>query len=134
MKYLLCRALVVVSLLAPGVVRAQASGAQAPAVATAAKHTYFVKLIPPRPTFATDMTDAEGKLMEQHADYWLAQFDKGKVLILGPVLDPKGAFGMVVIETATEAEARELAMNDPTVKAGLNRIEVSPMRVFRMRK
>ena len=48
---------------------------------------------------------------------------------------PKGAFGMAVLETATEEEdARTLAMNDPSVKAGLNKVEISPMNVFLMKK
>lgn len=70
--------------------------------------------------------------MQQHAQYWADQFKTGKVLIIGPVLDPKGAFGMAVVE-CSEAEARAMADNDPSVKAGLNKIEVLPMRVF-MRK
>jgi hypothetical protein len=49
-------------------------------------------------------------------------------------LNPKGAFGMAVLETATEEEARTLAMNDPSVKAGLNKVELSPMRLFLMKK
>jgi uncharacterized protein YciI len=41
---------------------------------------------------------------------------------------------MAVLETATEEEARTLANNDPTVKAGLNKVEVSPMHVFYIKK
>jgi len=92
-----------------------------------------MKLIPPRTTFASDMTADEAKLMQQHEDYWKAQFTTGRVLIIGPVLDPKGIFGMAVLETTTEEEARTLAMNDPSVKAGLNKAEISPMRVFLMK-
>jgi uncharacterized protein YciI len=115
-------------------IHAQNPTATAPAAASAQKLRFLLKLIPPRPTFATDMTPEEGKLMQQHADYWKSQFATGCVLIIGPVLDPKGAWGMAVLETATEEEARTLAMNDPSVKAGLNRVELSPMRVFLMKK
>ena len=80
------------------------------------------------------MTAEEAKLMQQHEDYWKAQFATGSVLIIGPVLDSKGVFGMAVLETATEEEARTLAMNDPSVKSGLNKVEISPMRVFLMKK
>jgi uncharacterized protein YciI len=113
--------------------RAQVPAA-APAVAPAPKLRFFLKLVPPRPTFADDMTPEEGKLMQQHADYWKAEFAKGTVLIIGPVLDPKGIFGMAVLETVTEEEARSLAMNDPSVKAGLNKFELSPMQLFLMKK
>jgi uncharacterized protein len=113
--------------------RAQSTDA-APAVAPAQKLRFFMKLVPPRTTFATDMTAEEAKLMQQHEDYWKAQFATGSVLIIGPVLDSKGVFGMAVLETATEEEARTLAMNDPSVKSGLNKVEISPMRVFLMKK
>ena len=33
--------------------------------------SYFVyKLIPPRPTFPVDITDAEAAIMQQHFAYW----------------------------------------------------------------
>jgi uncharacterized protein YciI len=112
--------------------------AQDPVAATAAppvkKLRFFMKLVPPRTTFPGDITPEETKLMQQHADYWAEQFKKGTVLIIGPVLDPKGAFGIAVLETATEEEARTLAMNDPSVKAGLNKVELSPMQLFLMKK
>jgi uncharacterized protein YciI len=114
-------------------VRAQDSAA-APATPPIQKLRFFMKLIPPRATFVDDITPEEAKLMQQHADYWAEQFKKGTVLIIGPVLDPKGAWGMAVLETATEEEARTLAMNDPTVKAGLNTVELSPMQLFLMKK
>jgi uncharacterized protein YciI len=34
------------------------------------------------------------------------------------------------LEAASRDEAVTLANNDPTVEAGLNKVEVSPMRVF----
>jgi len=45
---------------------------------------FFLKLIPPRPTFATDMTPEEGAVMQKHAAYWAEMFKTGKVLIIGP--------------------------------------------------
>ena len=118
----------------PAVHAQNATTTPATVPAPAPKQRFFLKLIPPRPTFADDMTTAEEKLMQEHADYWAAEFTKGTVLIIGPVFDPKGAWGMAVLETSTEDEARTLAMNDPTVKAGLNKVEISPMRVFRIKK
>jgi uncharacterized protein YciI len=129
MKPLLIATLFLAGLVAPP--RAHGQTATAPA---AQKQRFFLKLVAPRATFATDMTPEETKLMQQHADYWAKEFAKGTVLIIGPVLDPKGAFGMAVLETATEDEARALAMNDPSVKAGLNTVEISPMRLFLMKK
>jgi uncharacterized protein len=133
MKALISTALMLTALLAPQLSLAQNATAST-AATPARKQRFFLKLAAPRPTFAADMTPEEAKLMQQHADYWTAQFAKGTVLIIGPVLDPKGAFCMAVLETATEEEARSLAMNDPSVKAGLNTVEVSPMRLFLMKK
>jgi uncharacterized protein YciI len=94
-----------------------------------AMKTWFIRLIPPRPTFDKDMTETEQKLMEQHFLYWKDLFEKGICLLGGPVLDPKGVYGVLVIEAASEDEARAIAAADPSVKAGVNRIEVAQMRV-----
>lgn len=91
---------------------------------------FFLKLIPPRPTFATDMTPEESALMTKHAAYWAELFKTGKVLIIGPILDPKGAWGMAVLEVDSLADAQQMAENDPTVKAGINQVELAPMHVF----
>lgn len=76
-----------------------------------------------------DMSDAERALMMEHVKYTHGQFAAGKVLIFGPVMDPKGAFGMAVFEAGDEAEVRAIMENDPTVKAGLNTFEIHAMRV-----
>jgi uncharacterized protein YciI len=91
---------------------------------------FFLKLIPPRPTFAQDMTAGERTVMMKHAAYWAEIFKTGKVLIIGPINDPKGAWGMAVLETDSLADAQQMASNDPTVIAGINKVEVSPMQVF----
>ncbi len=101
----------------------------APAPSAPVMKTWFLRLIPPRPTFDKDMTDAEGALMEQHFLYWKAQFDKGVCVFGGPVLDPRGVYGVLAIRAATEEEARALADGDPTVKAGLNKMEVAEMKI-----
>jgi len=93
------------------------------------KQHFFLKLIPPRPTFPLDMTEQERALMLEHVKYTHEQFAAGKVLIFGPVLAPCGAFGMAVCEVADEAELRSIMENDPTVKAGLNTFELYPMRI-----
>ncbi len=49
---------------------------------------FFCKLIPPRPTFAQDMSEAEVKLMHEHAEYWRGLMEKGQVVTFGLVADP----------------------------------------------
>jgi uncharacterized protein len=94
-----------------------------------AKQYFYVRLIPPRPTFASDMSSEERALMQQHVVYFRGLFDRGKVLIFGPVLDPDDNFGMAVMEVADLAEAERLLAEDPTAVAGLNRFRISPMVV-----
>jgi uncharacterized protein YciI len=94
-----------------------------------AKKTWFIRLIPPRPNFDKDMNESEKKIMEQHFLYLKGLFEKGVCLFAGPVLDPRGVYGVAVIEAGSEDEARAIAAADPSVKAGVNRIEVAEMRV-----
>jgi uncharacterized protein YciI len=127
-----CAALVVAALCGTMVMQAQAPAAT-PATAQAPPQQFYLRLTPPRPTFAKDMTPQEEALMEQHAAYWAEQFKTGKVLILGPVDDPKGVFGFMVVQ-CTQAEAQAMADGDPTVKAGMNKIDVMSMHVFMRKK
>ena len=93
------------------------------------KQHFFFKLLPPRTTFPGDASAEELALMKKHADYFADLFNSGKALLYGPVLSPAGAFGIGILEVGNEAEAREIAQNDPSVVGGLNRFEVAPMRV-----
>lgn len=91
---------------------------------------YFMyKLIPPRPTFNMDMNEEEKAVMQSHVVYWQGLFEKKKAVIYGPVLDPKGVFGLAIIEVEAEAEAQEIANNDPAVTSKINTYELIPMMV-----
>jgi len=93
------------------------------------------KLIAPRPTFAQDMTAAEARLMEAHGAYWKDWADKGIAVLFGPVLDPKGAWGLAVAETQDEAELRAIVVNDPVIKANRGfQFEIYPMLRATLRK
>lgn len=94
-----------------------------------AKQHYFFKLVPPCPTFTQDMTDDERRLMDEHGRYFQEHFAAGRVLLFGPVMARDGAFGLGILEVDGEEEARQFGAGDPSVKAGLNRFEISPMRV-----
>jgi uncharacterized protein YciI len=91
--------------------------------------SYFIRLIPPRPTFAQDITPEETTLMKAHYAYWSDEFVKGVCLFGGPVLDPKGVYGVLVVKAASQDEATAIAAADTSVKGGLNRIEVAEIRV-----
>ena len=90
------------------------------------KKRFLYKLIPPRPTFTQDMTEAKRKAMEEHAIYWKDLTDRGIAVVFGLVLDPKGPWGVAIVDVADEPDARVLGINDPAVKAGLT-VDVYPM-------
>ena len=73
-----------------------------------AKQHFFLKLIPPRATFTLDMTNEERLVMQHHVSYWKPYVDSGVVLVLGPVLDPKGGYGIAVVGVDAIQEARDL--------------------------
>ena len=89
----------------------------------------FLKLIPPRPTFAADMTAEERDLMHQHAAYIRPYFDAGAVLAYGPVVAPEGAFGMAILDVPDLATAEKIVESDPSVLSRLNRYEIYPMHL-----
>jgi uncharacterized protein YciI len=92
------------------------------------KKYFLLRLLAPRPTFASDMTPAEVKVMQEHAAYLKAFVEKGTVIVMGPVLDPVGSWGLAVLEADSEEEVRAIIGKDPTVLSGLGfRYEVLPM-------
>jgi uncharacterized protein len=90
--------------------------------------SHFVyKEIPPRPTFAADMSTAEADLMARHATYWFDQLDRGRVIVFGPVADPDGVWGLGVIDIEDDAAARALVLDDPAIASGMATFELHPM-------
>ena len=94
---------------------------------------FLCKSIPPRPTFAQDMTEVERKIMQEHVDYWKDLSDRRITIIFGLVLDPKGTWGVAIVEVASEPEAHILGRNDPAVQAGFT-FEAYPMPGAILRK
>jgi uncharacterized protein YciI len=90
--------------------------------------SYFVyKLVSPRPSFPSDMTESEGAAMRRHFGYWQELIGAGSVLIYGPVGDPAGTWGLAVVEADTQAEVSAIGDSDPAVTSGVCRYEVYPM-------
>jgi hypothetical protein len=91
---------------------------------------FFCKLVPPRPTFAIDLSPAEAEIMKRHALYWQNLIDRGAqhVFALGLVADPAAAFGIIVTEAEDESAVRALTAEDPAIMAGIGmRYEIHPM-------
>ena len=94
---------------------------------------FVYKLIPPRPTFAQDMTDAEREIMTRHVGYWLERLDDGEVVVFGPVQEADRTWGLGVLETDDEAAARALVDADPAIASGMATMELSPMPAAHVR-
>ena len=90
------------------------------------KKYFFLKLIPPRPSFAMDMTPEERSVMLKHIDYWREHMKNGSVVVFGPMMDPSGPYGMGVVKVDSEEEVKTFMLNDPA--ATINRYEHFPMR------
>jgi len=90
------------------------------------KQYYVLHLLPSRPDFATTMTEEERAIMLQHVAYWTELLKQGKVYAFGPVMDPKGIYGLGIVGVDNEQEIKEFIANDPAAK--INRYEYYPMR------
>lgn len=90
---------------------------------------YFLcELVPPRPSFAQDMTEAERAVMGEHVAYWTEMAEQGVAIVFGPVADPKGAWGLGVLEVDDEEHLLRLTENDPAIRGGIGcRYEILPM-------
>jgi uncharacterized protein len=90
------------------------------------KKHFFLKLNPPRPSFTADLTVQEREIMKAHAAYWSKYVKEGIIIVLGPVFDPKGGYGIAVAEVDSKEQLDKLIEKDPA--NGLNTYEVYPMR------
>lgn len=89
------------------------------------KKYFALKLNPSRPDFAQTMTNEERSIMQQHVTYWKELMNKGKVIVFGPVLDPKAVYGFGVISADDEQEVKDFIAGDPAVR--INSYEYYPM-------
>jgi uncharacterized protein len=89
------------------------------------KKNFFVTLTPPRTTFVTDMTDQEREIMNRHVAYWRTLLDKGIAIAYGPVYDPKGPYGVAVMEVDNVEQLNEIIAADPA--NGLQKFQIYPM-------
>ena len=81
------------------------------------KRHFLIKLIPPRPSFAQDMTDEERQLMRRHVAYWTGLVASGIALLFGPVAAPSGGYGIGIVEVE-EDQVAVLIANDPVTTSG----------------
>ena len=92
------------------------------------KKHFFLKLIPPRPTFFVDMTEEERDMMKEHGQYWRSLMERGIAIVFGPVLDPRAVWGLGIVEAINEDEVRSFTADDPAIKSGLTTLEIYPIQ------
>jgi hypothetical protein len=88
----------------------------------------LLRLIPPRPTFIQDMTEQERNMMGEHVAYWTRLLADGVAIAFGPVADPKGPWGVGLVEVTGAESLAAIETGDPAILAGAGfRYEVLPM-------
>lgn len=91
-------------------------------------NVFLCRLLGPRPTFPADMTPDEAAVMGEHAAYWTKHLEAGTALAFGPVLDPKGVWGLGLVRMADEAAVRAFEADDPAIKSKRGfRYEILPL-------
>jgi uncharacterized protein YciI len=96
----------------------------------AATGQFLLRIEPTRPGFTLqNMSAEEGRLAGQHMTYLKSLLDSGKLSVAAQVFDPKGLWGIVVVNAPDRDTARALLDGDPMVKANMFRGEVVPIRV-----
>ena len=53
------------------------------------------------------MTADERNIMQQHIAYWSPYLNDGTLIVFGPVMDPKGGFGIAVIAVDNEEPLKQ---------------------------
>jgi hypothetical protein len=85
----------------------------------------FIRTNNPRPTFHLDMTPEEKDVMQRHVAYWTGYAERGVAVVFGPVLDPRGVYGIGVYRVDDVAHMHRLLADDPA--RGLLAYEVFEM-------
>ncbi len=93
----------------------------------------FVYIIKPhKENFVETATEEENRIMGIHFLHLQNLLEKGILIMAGP--ETTGKFGLCIIETDTEDEARHIMESDPAVVNGIVTAELYPYRVSLLRK
>ena len=81
------------------------------------------------------MNEKEAGLMREHAAYWKCHAERGVAVVFGPVMDPKGPWGLGIVEATSEAEVHALQTDDPVIKGRIGlQYETYPLASAIVRK
>jgi uncharacterized protein len=91
---------------------------------------FLVRLDPVRADFTVqNMTESERAVGLEHAAYLKSLLDQGKLVLAGQAFDPKGLWGIVIVNAADIESATAIGNSDPAVKAKMFRATVVPFRI-----
>ncbi len=90
------------------------------------KKYFALYLIPLRGDFTQTMSEEERLIMTKHVDHWTEHINRGRVIVFGPVLDPKGVYGLGVVSAHDEQEVKDIIANDPA--GNINKYEYVPIK------
>jgi uncharacterized protein YciI len=90
---------------------------------------FLLRIEPVRKDFTLqNMNDDERRITGEHFAYLKSLFDQGRLAFAGQVLDPKGLWGIIVVNAPDQEAATALLNSDPTMKSKIFRGEVIPFR------
>jgi len=99
------------------------------------KNHFYAIIRPYRQDFIINSDKEEEKIMLDHFNYLKSLLNQNKICLAGPTLIPEDPFGLVIFETEDAEEARQLLDNDPSVKAGIQKIvDFRPIRLSLIKK
>ena len=91
---------------------------------------FLLRIEPTRAGFTLhNMTAEEARLASQHVQYLKSLLDSGKLTLAAQAFDPKGLWGIIIVNAPDVETARALLDGDPMVKAKMFRGEAIPVRV-----
>src|SRR5918994_7371427 len=77
---------------------------------------FLYRLLPPRPTFAQDMSSAEADVMQRHVACWQDLLNRDVALAFGPVLDPEDPWGLGLLDLEASRLPEQSARATPRWK------------------
>jgi uncharacterized protein YciI len=90
---------------------------------------FLLRIEPVRKDFTLlNMTEEERSVIEGHVAYLTRLLGEGKLTFAGQAFDPKGLFGIIVVNAPDMDSATALMNADPGLKSKLFRGEVIPFR------
>jgi|SRR6185312_6662329 uncharacterized protein len=105
---------------------AQSSAPDNPGIPKGMKH-YFIGFLVKGPKYDANLPKEErAQLFQKHIAYIRSQAEAGKYKLAGPFLDDGNIGGILIIDTATEEEAKQIVADDPMVQAGRMAPEIHP--------